>query len=488
VGRWRRFEGVRTTDVRLLLIEGLWALLSLALAVVLRLGVAGAPVYLFRQAPQIAVVSLVYGVVLYAVGSQISRIRRDVALVLVTHVSANAIAWLVALSLVYFQGLDRIGRGILILFGLINLVVSGVWRLVGHQFAAHFVAPRRALILGTGDAGQAIAELLLNSSAGSIQPVGFVLGSDGKNEGGRVDLPVYVGAATLSQVAAEANATCIVLAPPYRRDEDLVMELIRCRVRGVEILDGLHVYETLTGRVPLAFNQDHWGLFLSLNQIRLMNPRVKRLVDLTLGSLLFVLTAPLMLCVAALVKMGSKGPVFYRQERLGQHGRVFKVVKFRTMVPDAEAGTGPVWASEDDPRTTSIGRFLRKWRLDELPQLINVLQGEMSLVGPRPEREVFVAGFLQRIPIMRSGKRKTDPDGTYFVDGFRETISLYSTRLLVKPGVTGWAQVNFRYAASLEDSREKFEYDLYYIKNQGFLLDLAILLRTAFVAGMPSGR
>jgi lipopolysaccharide/colanic/teichoic acid biosynthesis glycosyltransferase len=488
LGGSRRFEGVRTADVRLFLIEGAGALLSLVLAVVLRLGIEGAPVYIFRQAPQIALIVLVYAVSLYALGSQIARIRRDTALVVVTHVSANAIAWLVALSLVYFQGLDRIGRGIFVLFGVLNLLVSGAWRLLGDRFAAQFVTPRRALILGAGEAAQAIAELLIQTPAAAIQPVAFIEDSDGKAEASRVDLPVHVGTSTLSQVAIAMNATCIVLAPPYRRDEDLVMELIRCRLRGLEIFDGLHVYETLTGRVPLAFTQDHWGLFLSLNQIRPINPRVKRLVDLVVGSILCVLTAPVMLCVAVLVRVGSKGPVLYRQERLGQHGRVFQVVKFRTMVPDAEAGTGPVWAAEDDPRATPIGRFLRRWRLDELPQLVNVMRGEMSIVGPRPEREVFATEFLQRVPIVRSGKRRTDPQGTYVVDGFRETINLYSTRLLVKPGVTGWAQVNFRYAASLEDSREKFEYDLYYIKNQSLLLDLAILLRTALVAGAPSGR
>jgi lipopolysaccharide/colanic/teichoic acid biosynthesis glycosyltransferase len=299
---------------------------------------------------------------------------------------------------------------------------------------------------------------------------------------------VYTGVALLRGLAADVGAGYVILTPPYQRDEELVKELVRCRLDGIEVIDAVQLHESLTGRMPIQYVEDQWALFLALSSLRPINPALKRTIDL-LGALAgLAVAAPLMLVAAAMVRLSGPGPILYRQERLGRLGRPFQIVKFRTMVPDAEAKTGAVWAEKDDPRVTRLGRLLRWARLDELPQLINVLQGDMSLVGPRPERETFVAGFLQKIPVFRRGRRKGDPDGFEFVGGFREVINLYSTRLLVKPGLTGWAQVKYPYAASLEETRDKFEYDLYYIKNQSLLFDVAILLRTVWMVLNPRGR
>jgi exopolysaccharide biosynthesis polyprenyl glycosylphosphotransferase len=180
---------------------------------------------------------------------------------------------------------------------------------------------------------------------------------------------------------------------------------------------------------------------------------VKRLVDIIVASLGLVILLPVFLAVAVLIKLTSRGRVFYRQERMGLDGRRFKIIKFRTMVRSAEGESGPVMCRPGDPRMTKVGRFLRKFSIDEFPQLVNVLKGEMSLIGPRPERP-------------------------FFVDQLQRSIPFYRTRLTVRPGLTGWAQVNYRYGSSEEDALVKLKYDLYYIRHQSILLDLLILLRT----------
>ena len=189
---------------------------------------------------------------------------------------------------------------------------------------------------------------------------------------------------------------------------------------------------------------------------------IKRISDIIPAALGLTVMAPIMVIIAILIKLDSRGPVFFRQERVGEGGEVFTLLKFRSMREDAEAKTGPVWAKKDDDRVTGLGRILRKTRLDELPQLINVLKGDMSFVGPRPERQFFVEQLIEKIPY-------------------------YSLRGSVKPGVTGWAQICYPYGASEEDAYEKLQYDLYYIKNMSFLLDLTIIFETAKVVLLGRG-
>jgi exopolysaccharide biosynthesis polyprenyl glycosylphosphotransferase len=189
--------------------------------------------------------------------------------------------------------------------------------------------------------------------------------------------------------------------------------------------------------------------------------KVKRIVDVAISTILLIITSPLFLIITIIIKISSRGPIFYVQERSGLDEKRFKLIKFRTMVNNAEEN-GPQWASENDPRVTRVGKILRKLRLDELPQLINVLKGDMSLIGPRPERDYFIRELKAKIPY-------------------------YSLRFYVKPGITGWAQINYRYGASLEDAIEKLAYDIYYIKNMSLLLDISIILKTIRVVLLGYG-
>ena len=239
-------------------------------------------------------------------------------------------------------------------------------------------------------------------------------------------------------------------------------ELRRYRRQGVRIFDRSSFFEHCLGRADLAFLTDSWfisgGGFVETR----FQAAAKRALDVAASLFLLVLTFPLMLLVALAVSFDSPGPVLYRQQRVGRYGQVFTLLKFRSMRADAERGGTPVWAAKGDDRVTSIGRIIRATRIDELPQLFNVLRGEMSLVGPRPERP-------------------------HFVEQLAEIIPFYRERSLAKPGITGWAQVNYPYGASVEDAREKLAYDLYYIKHRGLLLDLLVLLSTVRVILLREG-
>jgi len=246
----------------------------------------------------------------------------------------------------------------------------------------------------------------------------------------------------------------IVVASGRLGNGGLSRALINCRLKGKNIYNLATFYEQLADKLPVLSMRDQWLIFsqgfdrLGSNIFR----KIKRGFDILSSVLLIVVSLPLGLLIAILIKVTSRGPVFYIQDRLGQDEKPFRMLKFRTMVCGAEREK-PKWAEENDRRVTKVGRVLRKTRLDELPQLINVFKGDMSLIGPRPERE-------------------------YFVRILKEKVPYYSLRFAVKPGITGWAQVNYRYGATIEDAIEKLRYDLYYIKNMSLFLDLRILLKT----------
>jgi sugar transferase (PEP-CTERM system associated) len=230
-------------------------------------------------------------------------------------------------------------------------------------------------------------------------------------------------------------------------------ELLRCRVGGIEIIEGNSFYEMLTGKLLVEFIHPSWLIFSNGFQKSRMRRIVKRTVDLTFSAALLVALSPFFLLVAIAIKLDSAGPIFFSQMRVGERHRIFRMHKFRSMVKDAEKLSGPVWTQENDPRITRVGRLLRRFRIDELPQLWNVLKGEMSFVGPRPERDEFVQEL-------------------------EKTVPYYRERLSVKPGISGWAQVNFGYCATIAESIEKLNYDFFYIKNMSNLMDLLVMLRT----------
>jgi sugar transferase (PEP-CTERM system associated) len=319
---------------------------------------------------------------------------------------------------------------------------------------------RRLLVLGAGKRAQRIKDLEAKPGSGFVV-VGFISLDQSK----RV-IPEAIDRAAIYNLAdyVEKLATSeVVLALEERRNALPLEDLLRIKTTGVHVNDISSFLERETGRVDLDSVNPSWLIFSDgFSSGRRLSTIAKRLFDLAASLLLLLGTAPLILLFALLVKLESRGPAFYRQKRVGLYGQEFEVFKLRSMRNDAEAGGKAVWASKDDPRVTRIGKFIRLVRIDELPQTWCVLKGQMSFVGPRPERPEFVADLEKQL--------------TY-----------YAERHMVKPGITGWAQINYPYGASIEDARHKLEYDLYYAKNYTPFLDILILLQTLRVVLWPDG-
>ena len=257
----------------------------------------------------------------------------------------------------------------------------------------------------------------------------------------------------LEKIVLENRPDVVVVALSERRGVFPYREMLNCKMQGIRVEDWPTFYEKLTGKILIQNLRPSWLIFSEGFARTGFVRTMKRTTDILLAAFGLCVSFPLMVCISLFIKLSSRGPIFFKQERVGEHGKVFTLYKFRTMIADAEKETGPVWAQETDPRITRLGIILRRTGLDEIPQLCNVLKGDMSLVGPRPERPHFVAELQEQIPY-------------------------YSQRLTVKPGVTGWAQVRYGYGATVEDALEKLQYDLYYIKNMSFFLDFLIMLST----------
>lgn len=323
----------------------------------------------------------------------------------------------------------------------------------------------RVLIVGAGQAGQALVEVIRAHAGVAYEVVGFVDDAAGPGPSAVHGVPVLGTTHDLVQVAERYGVAEVVLATthPDGRSPTLVHALIDCRERGIHVSEMPAIYERLTGRVPIAHVGSNLHVVLAAgHDSHRLYAVVKRITDLVMGLAGLAVLVLVLPVVAVLIRLDTPGPVFYRQVRVGRGGRPFVLRKFRTMRVDAE-DDGPQWAALDDPRVTRIGRWLRRLHLDELPQALNLLRGEMSCVGPRPERPEFVAALARHIPV-------------------------YRARHAVRPGVTGWAQVNYPYGSSLEDALVKLEYDLYYIKHCSAALDATILLRTIGVVVSLRGR
>jgi sugar transferase (PEP-CTERM system associated) len=318
---------------------------------------------------------------------------------------------------------------------------------------------RRVLVLGAGLRAARLRELSERPESG-FAIVGYVDMNEGQP---RVEQAIQRSAIDdLSRFVADLGASEVVLALEERRNALPLKDLLRIKTAGVHVNDFSSFMERETGRVDLDTLNPSWLIFSDgFSSGRVLSSVAKRLFDIAASGLLLLLTFPLIALFALLVKLDSRGPAFFRQQRVGLYGQPFTLLKLRSMRADAEAG-GAQWASEDDPRVTRIGRFIRKIRIDELPQVWTVLTGRMSFVGPRPEVPAFVEDLEDRLPY-------------------------YAERHMVKPGITGWAQINYPYGASMEDARRKLEYDLYYAKNYTPFLDLLILLQTLRVILWPEG-
>ncbi len=266
----------------------------------------------------------------------------------------------------------------------------------------------------------------------------------------------------LEEIVEREGIDKIVVALSDRRGVLPVEVLLSCKLRGVKVEDVATFYEQVSGKIMLENLRPSWLVFSDDFTISALTRALKRLQDIVLALVGGVLALPVAFLVALCIRLDSCGPILFRQERVGQNGEPFTLIKFRSMRVDAEAMTGPIYAEADDPRITRVGRVIRRLRLDELPQLANVLSGDMSFVGPRPERQ-------------------------FFVDQFEKDIPYYKRRMSVKPGVTGWAQVKYPYGANAEDAAEKLRLDLYYVKNMSSLFDLFIVLQTVKIVLLGQG-
>ena len=386
--------------------------------------------------------------------------RRELVLRLV---QALGLAW-VALALAFY-GFPQLmlGRGISLIALPLALGLMVGWRISIHWLLGHPDFGEKILIVGSGTFAVEVAREMLERPDAGYRIAGFV-GNDPELIGKSLINPRVIGLTSeLDEVVRREGIDRIIVAMGERRGQLPTNELLQLSLAGtVNIEEGASFYERVTGRVSLNMIRPSWLIFSSRGrQARISGITrkiVHRLVALTGG----LLSLPLAIFTAILIKLDSRGPVLYKQERVGKNGGGFTVMKFRSMRTDAEKA-GPVWASADDDRTTRVGKIIRKLRIDEIPQFWNIIRGDMDFVGPRPERPHFVSQLAEEIPY-------------------------YEQRHLIAPGLTGWAQIKYPYGASIEDARQKLQYDLYYIKNQSLMLDAIILFETIKIILFGRGR
>ena len=359
---------------------------------------------------------------------------------------------LVAAISLFFEPQLRPGRGIFLIAIISTGILTYLWRLIFEWIFKRFIEqPKRILIIGAGKAGTSLYKTIKDNSKFEI--VGFV-DDDTQTWGYHQSSPVLGNCSTIPEAAAMYSVDLAIISIIKENDTNLLKQILDCKMRGVTVLDLPSFYEELTGKIPIEHVTDAWLIDCSLAAVKrsFYNQKVKRLLDVCVSLLFILLFSPMHVLIAIAIKLDSKGPIFYKQTRVGLNSKIFKIVKYRSMIVDAESN-GIVWTEKGDNRITRVGKLMRKFRIDEIPQAWNVLRKEMSFIGPRPERPEFV-NILER------------------------TIPYYTLRHFIKPGLTGWAQVNHPYSASEEDTIEKLKYDLFYIKNCSPLLDLYICLKT----------
>lgn len=384
---------------------------------------------------------------LYSLNRLINRFRSSVFVVL-----SVLLAGLIIGSIFFFLPRYVFGRQVL----LIHLVVSSVllvsWRLIFHEILAKRDSVKRMAVIGNYKTVlQYVREI--NIITGGNIVLSAVCFTDDTKESDTIDVPIYMEVRAL----LASDDFDILLYDPLSMAFGAVetQRIIEKKYHGKIVFDLPSFYKNLTGKIPLQYIDGNWLLQLEGLQGYVSKPYVhmKRLLDLFMAVSLLLLFFPVCLLIAIAIKIESKGSVIFSQERIGNQCKPFNCLKFRTMVQDAEKLSGPVWSSDNDPRITRVGKVLRKSRLDELPQLVNIIKGELSFVGPRPIRK-------------------------HFADKLSAQIPFYEIRFSVQPGLSGWAQVNFDYAGSEKGQQEKFEYELFYIQNMSFFLDVLTIIKT----------
>lgn len=438
----------------LLALDALVVAGSLILAAVIRLGPARGLAYVQHHQFSLFLSGLLFLIVFYGSGLYereplLRRKREAFRLPLIATLFGCALT----IVLFYARAAAGIGRGILVIAG--GLIFLGCWsaRLLYRVGIGYGLLSKNVLIVGEGHEAVQVLRLLANSSDAGYKVFGIVSSTKTRYGEFLEGVPILGHMSRIHEFVDAYAIETIIVATSLSREHSLLRLLRPLRYAGVEIMDYVTLHEVLAQEIPIDHIDDEWLMSAAMNSSVIHIRKIKRAMDLVVAVVGLIVTLPICLITVVAIKLESRGPVLYQQRRAGQRDRTYTLLKFRTMKQDAEVHTGPVWADKYDQRITRIGRFLRKVRIDEIPQLINVLRGEMSLVGPRPERPEFVETLSGAIPF-------------------------YRERLLVPPGITGWAQIKYPYAASIEASRRKLQYDLYYIKHMSFSLDLLILLRT----------
>lgn len=414
----------------------------------------------YSNLPAATVFVVVLMITKYAVGLYHGRYVADFLQTLI-RLMATFVIGFVVLSVIFYAipniALWRSAMAVSLPVGFFGLVLT---RWVLRRFPLSTYLRRRILVIGTGDQAARIEAMEQDGKACRFSTVAFV---NVTGDEPRVSRERSIGTvSSLSDFVAEQEIDEIVVAIQERRGHMPTKSLIDCRLAGIPISDYQTFCERETGRVDLDALRPDWFVFSDGFPGGRFQQTLKRALDIAASSIMLALLFPLIAATAIAVRMESAGPVFYRQQRVGFRGRRFMLTKFRSMRLDAEGDGMPQWATHNDARVTAVGAFIRKTRVDEIPQLFNVLRGDMSFVGPRPERPYFVEQLCQIIPY-------------------------YEIRHRVKPGVTGWAQVNYSYGASIEDAWHKLQFDLYYIKYYSIIRDMVIMLQTIRVIVLPHG-
>ncbi len=429
---------------------------GIILALYLRLGIGGAEFQLvenngwYKTAFATAVCILVlyfYDLYDYTIIAN----RRELFLRLV---QSLGIAWALLAFIFYLIPPLLIGRGVSVFSVIIVLVVLLIWRVLIHTLTGHPDIGEKILIVGSGKAALETAEVAWERRDAGFRIIGFV-SENGHVPQGKLGQSKILGTTKdLENIIKDGNVDRVVIAVRERRGTFPTETLLKMSLAGdVSIEECTSFFERVTGKVHLDLLRPSWLIFAGRKRDTRFKTVLREAVHRILALIGLILSFPIALITAILVKLDSKGPVFYRQERVGKNGKSFNVIKFRSMKTDAEKDGKPIWAASDDDRVTRVGRVIRKIRVDEIPQFWNIIKGEMSFVGPRPERPHFVEQLAKEIPF-------------------------YEHRHLTAPGLTGWAQTKYPYGASIEDARQKLQYDLYYVKNQSLALDVVIIFET----------
>ena len=358
----------------------------------------------------------------------------------------GALSFLLA-AIDYLSPSFRLGQGVFLLgLTILTLALLG-WRSAYAWLVRRAYLREPVYVLGSGERANRLVETLRARSELGMDVVGWA----GAIPNGSLTREAL--GSSLIDLGANRAVERVIVAMADRRGMMPVRELLELRLTGIKVEDATALLEKISGKIDVDELYPSWLIFAEGFRLNPTFLLLRRLVSIILSLTCLLLSLPLVLLVVLAIKISSPGPLLYRQKRVGRNGVIFNCYKFRTMWPDAEADTGPTWAHDDDPRITPVGRWLRRTRLDEIPQLWNVLRGDMGFVGPRPERPEFVEWLSREIPY-------------------------YHLRHIIRPGITGWAQVSYQYGASLEESKEKLQYDLYYVKNMSLSFDMYIIFRT----------